>query len=147
VRRSLAIALAVCGVAGGCGDDRARPAAACTEGADSVVTALRAAPGAVTVGGQPLSSCLTKGSNGDDVQLVGAAWTQAAARLSDKAVRRPDGPEALRLGYLVGAARRGAHATPGIHAELVRRLELEASPLEGHSRALARGERAGRRLG
>jgi hypothetical protein len=143
---TLAIALAACCIAG-CGDDEKRPAAACTEGAGSVLTALRAAPGKVTVGGQPLSSCLTDGSNADDVQLVGAAWTQAAATLSDRAAGRPEGDQALRLGYLVGAARRGAAATPGIHAELVRRLELEAAPLEGRSAALRRGERAGRRLG
>jgi hypothetical protein len=131
----------------GCGDDKERPAAACTEGAASVLRALRAAPARVTVGGRPLSSCLTDGSNGDDVQLLGASWTQAAARLSDRAQGHPEGADALRLGYLVGAAEKGASHTPGIHSEMVRRLELEAAPLAGHSAALARGERAGRRLG
>jgi hypothetical protein len=47
----------------------------------------------------------------------------------------------------VGAARRGAAHTPGIHNELVRRLEQETDPFQGHSAALERGERAGRRLG
>jgi hypothetical protein len=144
--RALAIVLAACCLAG-CGDDKVRPAAACSEGAASVVTALRAAPARVTLAGHPLSSCLTDGSSADDVQLVGATWTQAAAMLSDRAARSHEGADALRLGYLVGAAERGAAHTPGIHAELVRRLELEAAPLQGHSRALARGQRAGRRLG
>lgn len=143
---TLAIALVACCM-GGCGDDQKRPSAACTEGAGSVLAALRGAPGRVTLGGKPLSSCLTDGSNADDVQLVGAGWTQAAASLSDRAARRPEGDQALRLGYLVGAAERGAASTPGIHAELVHRLELEAAPLADHSAALARGERAGRRLG
>jgi hypothetical protein len=146
-RRTLAAALAACCVTAGCGDDAERPAAACTEGPESVLAALRKAPGKVTVGGRPLSRCLTDGSNADDVQRVGSAWVTAAAALSDRARRRHDRVAALRLGYLVGSARRGAAGTPGIHAELVRRLEQEAAPLEGRSEALGRGERAGRRLG
>ena len=39
-----------------------------------------------------------------------------------RARRRPDGPEATRLGYLVGAMRRGASATQGIHDEMIRRV-------------------------
>ena len=35
---------------------------------------------------------------------------------------------ALELGYLVGAARRGAAHTNGIHAELVRRIEQTTRP-------------------
>src|SRR4051794_22335767 len=131
----------------GCGDDKQRPAAACTEGAASVLTALRRAPGPVTLGGRPLSRCLTDGSNADDVQLVGAAWVQAAGSLADAAAGKADGTDALRLGYLGGAAGLGGCRTPGIHSELVRRLEQEATSFEGHSRALARGRRAGRRLG
>jgi hypothetical protein len=141
------VALLACLLAAGCGDDREHPAAACTEGSDAVLSALRKAPGPVTLGGRPISRCLTKGSNADDVQLVGAAWVQAAGSLSDSAASRPNGVHALRLGYLVGAAELGATRTPGIHSELVRRLEQEVAPLEGHSRALARGRRAGRRLG
>jgi hypothetical protein len=145
---TLAAVLAACSlVAGGCGDDKQRPAAACTEGAASVLTALGKAPGRVTVGGRPLSRCLTDGSSAGDVQLVGSAWVQAAGMLSDRAGGRPDSKYVLRLGYLVGAARRGAAHTPGIHNELVRRLEQETEPFQGRSGALERGERAGRRLG
>jgi hypothetical protein len=145
---TLAAVLAACSlVAGGCGDDKERPAAACTEGAASVLTALNKAPAKVTVGGRPLSRCLTDGSTADDVQLVGSAWVQAAGMLADRAARRPNSRYALRLGYLVGAARRGAAHTPGIHNELVRRLEQETDPFQGRSAALERGERAGHRLG
>jgi hypothetical protein len=131
----------------GCGDDKQRPAAACGDGPAPVLAALRKAPGPVTLAGRPLSRCLTDGSNADDVQLVGAAWVQAAGRLADGAAGRPNRRDALRLGYLVGAAELGASRTPGIHSELVRRLEQEAEPFVDHSRALARGRRAGRRLG
>jgi hypothetical protein len=131
----------------GCGDDKQRPAAACTEGPESVLVALRKAPAPVTLGGRPLSRCLTDGSNADDVQVVGAAWVEAAGSLADRAADSPNGPDALRLGYLVGAAELGASRTPGIHSEMVRRLEQEATPVLGRSRALARGRRAGRRLG
>lgn len=143
----LAIALVAALLGVGCGDGRQRPAAACTEGASSVLAALRNAPGEVTIGGRPLSRCLTAGSSAEDVQLVGSGWVQAAGRLADRALRQPGGEDALRLGYLIGAARRGAASTPGIHSELVHRLEQEAAPLQGRSRALARGRRAGRRLG
>jgi hypothetical protein len=147
--RSLAIFLlaGACLLPAGCGDDRQHPAAACTNGPESILTALRKAPAPVKLGGQPISHCLTKGSSGDDVQLVGAAWVQAAGTLADRAATRVNGPDALRLGYLVGAAELGATRTPGIHSELVRRLQQEAAPFVGHSRALARGRRAGRRLG
>jgi hypothetical protein len=142
-----AVLAAVSVVAAGCGDDKERPAAACTQGAASVLAALHRAPDRVTVGGRPLSRCLTDGSNADDVQLLGAAWVQAAGMLADRAARHPESKDALRLGYLVGAAERGAAHTPGIHSEMVRRLEQETEPLQGHSAALDRGERAGRRLG
>ena len=147
LRFAAKLGVLACLVGVGCGDDRQHPAAACTEGPEAVLSALRKAPAAVTVGGRPISRCLTKGSNADDVQLVGAAWVQAAGSLADRAASRPNGVYALRLGYLVGAAELGATRTPGIHSELVRRLEQEAAPFEGHSRALARGRRAGRRLG
>jgi hypothetical protein len=147
-RMTLAAVLAACSlVAGACGDDKERPAAACTDGAGSVLTALGKAPGRVTVGGRPLSRCLTDGSNAGDVQMVGAAWVQAAGMLADRAAGRPNSKYVLRLGYLVGAARRGAAHTPGIYNELARRLEAETDLFQGRSAALERGERAGRRLG
>ena len=122
-----------------CGDERERPASACTASPDAVVSALRAAPGEVRMGGARLSSCLTEGSDADDLQRVGSAYVEAAAILARRAAREPEGRDALRLGYLVGAVRRGGTTTDGVHSELVRRLEQERLD----SRAFRRGERAG----
>ena len=126
-----------------CGDEKERPSAACAISPDAVVSALRAAPAAVRVEGVRLSSCLTEGSDADDLQRVGTAYVEAAATLSARARRDPDGRPALQLGYLVGAARRGGGTTHGVHSELLRRLEQERLS----SRAFRRGERAGRRSG
>jgi hypothetical protein len=127
----------------GCGNEDERPAAACTASPDAVVSALDAAPGRVRVEGVALSSCLTEGSDSDDVQRVGTTYVEAAAILSRRASRRPEGDAALRLGYLVGAVRRGGRGTHGIHSELIRRLEQERLG----SRAFRGGERAGLRSG
>ena len=109
--------------------------------------ALSAAPGQVDLDGTPLSGCLVKSSNPAEIQEVGAAYLGAAADLGLAAAEHPEGEQALRLGYLVGAVRRGAGGTQGIHSELVRRLEQEAAPLAGRSDAYARGVRIGRRSG
>jgi hypothetical protein len=50
----------------------------------------------------------------------------AATRLNAEARARPGGDAAGRLGFLLGAAERGAEDTQGIHAELVRRLAVAA---------------------
>ncbi len=50
----------------------------------------------------------------------------AATKLNAEARANPEGPAALRLGYLLGAAERGAEQTEGIHAELIRRLTVAA---------------------
>ena len=127
----------------GCGDEEERPAAACSVSPDAVVSALRAAPGEVRIGGVRLSACLTEGSESDDLQRVGTSYVEAAAVLARRARRRPEGHAALRLGYLVGAVRRGGSSTDGVHSELIRRLEQERLP----SRAFRHGERAGLRSG
>ena len=132
---------------GGCGkdSDRGLPAA-CPADSDQVVAALRQAPRPVRVDGVALSECLTKRSSPEQVQRVGATYVEAAAGLSREARSHPQGQGALRLGYLVGAAHRGASSTEGVHSELIRRLdqELRGAP---PSPALRRGERAGRRSG
>ena len=130
-----------------CSTSEERMPGACTQGADAVRGALAVAPGAVRLDGVRLSDCLTEGSDADDVQVVGAAFLDVAARLADAARRRPRGAAAVRLGYLLGAARRGAAHTQGIHTELVRRLEQELTMVDTRTAAFRRGERAGRTLG
>jgi hypothetical protein len=135
-------------LAAGCGDDEPLPSA-CTRGPDAVLAALDRAPGRVALAdGTPLSRCVARARSDADIQTVGAIYTQAADALardfttSDRA--------ALRVGYLIGAVRRGASHTSGIHSELVRRLE-QSPDLDGagarRRRAFRRGLATGGREG
>jgi len=130
--RAPAIA-AVCGVAlaaVGCGGrDDATPVA-CLEGAGAYLGALGDAPDEVRLDGEtPISACLTRNQGGGDLAAVGTSMVAAATRLNSEARAEPVGDAAPRLGYLVGAAERGATETEGIHADLIRRLAAAA----GHS--------------
>jgi hypothetical protein len=141
----VAIALAL----GGCARQEGDPPApvSCKEGPAAIRAALARAPARVELGGTPLSECFTRGSNAADLQQVGAAYVAVAAGLSAEAKERPDGPGALRLGYLVGAARRGATETQGIHEELMRRLEQELIGVDTRTASYRRGFEAGSRRG
>lgn len=119
----------------------------CRAPADEMRAALAAAPGPVELEGTRLSGCLVKSSEPAEIQDVGTAYLAVAAGLAGEAADDPEGEDALRLGYLVGAVNRGAGRTQGIHSELVRRLEQEAAGIQARSEAYARGERAGRRSG
>jgi hypothetical protein len=134
--------------AGGCG--RQEPAAlapTCREGSDTVLRALRRAPAPVALDGTPLSSCLRNAGDGGDLRDVGIGYLDAASSLATDAERDAESPEALRLGYLIGAAHRGASSDQGPASELIRRLDNEATRMDQRSAAFARGERAGRRGG
>jgi hypothetical protein len=129
--RSIAAGLlALVALAGpGCGGstDTTTPVA-CLEGTGTYLAALRDAPGQVGLNGEtPISECLTQNQPGGDLATVGGAMVEAATRLNAEGRAQPRGPAPLRLGYLVGAAERGAEDTAGIHAELVRRLDAAAS--------------------
>jgi hypothetical protein len=138
---ALAIALAI----GGCSDDdSARVPVECKEGADEVRAALARAPARVELGGTALSDCLTRGSGSADLQQVGAAYIGAATGLADAARLRASAPEALQLGYLVGAVERGAARTQGVHDELRRRVEQELTGVDTRSAQYRRGYAAGR---
>jgi hypothetical protein len=141
----LAIALSIGGCSKSDGDSGAP--VACKEGAAAVRTALARAPARVELDGTPLSECFARGADGAELQAVGAAYVSAAATLADAARERPNGSEALQLGYLVGASKRGAAATQGVHDELARRIEQEATGVETSSPAYRRGYEAGRSRG
>jgi hypothetical protein len=128
-------------------DGEKGPPVACKEGPDAIRTALEHAPQHVDLGGSSLSDCFARGADAGDVQQVGAAYVTAAARLAAEARLAPDGPDALRLGYLVGAARRGAADTQGIHDELIRRIELELTGISTSTGSYRRGYEAGRSRG
>ena len=134
--RALAALLAALALAGCSREDEADLPAACRLGPDAVRAALEGAPERVRLEGDTaLSECLTRTSRQADVLLMGEVYTAAAARLADE-------DDAVAVGYLLGAVRRGAGETQGIHDELVRRLEQEAGRLSDRE-ALRRGERAG----
>jgi hypothetical protein len=118
---AIALALAGCG-----GTDDSTPVA-CLEGDGVYIQALRRAPGAVQLrGGTPISACLAENQTGGDLATVGAGMIEAATKLNAEARDEPGGEAALQLGYLLGAAQRGAESSDGIHAELIRRLSVAA---------------------
>jgi hypothetical protein len=140
--RRLLLPLAAAAALIGCGQDEDLPAA-CTEGADAVQAALHDAPATVKVDGTTLlSDCLSSAPSGDQVQVVGAAFVESASSLSQRARKHPEGRAALELGYLVAAAHRG-ESNNNVHAELLRRLDQEATTVDTTSRAFRRGQRAG----
>jgi hypothetical protein len=141
---ALAIALSLAGCSS---DGDEGPPVACKEGPDAIRTALERAPQQVDLDGEPLSACFARGADASDVQQVGAAYVTVASRLAAEARLDPDGPDALRLGYLIGAARRGASDTQGIHDELLRRVEQELTGINTSTGSYRRGYEAGRSRG
>ena len=140
-----AVALAACGATTTPLDE------ACLGSAGTIERALARAPRPVTLpSGTRLSQCVANARSDADLQNAGAVLTRAADHLSAQA-RAGDAGAALRLGYLVGAARRGAERTAGIHAELQRHIERAAAVLDDAGArvagALARGQRAGEATG
>lgn len=141
--------LAVTAAAWGCGREERPLPTACTAGSGQIAQALRMAPAPVALGdGTRLSVCVERARTDADIQTVGALYTQVATGLSARVPA--SNTAAVRLGYLIGAARRGARHTGGIHLELLRRLEQSVG-LDGvppHRRAaFRRGLAAGSRTG
>jgi hypothetical protein len=133
----------------GCGQSAASVPPACLTGAADLERALAGAPGPVALSdGTPLSRCVANATSDGDLQNVGAVFSQAADDLARGAARDP--ATALRLGYLIGATRRGGAHDQGISAELVRRVEQSANLDRRAPRidaALHRGLVAGQRAG
>src|SRR4051794_25822394 len=125
VAAALLAALALAGV--GCGSQDDSTPVACLEGASAYERALREAPGEVLLGGETsVSDCLTENQKAGDLARVGEAMVETATALSAQAREEDGGDAALRLGYLIGAAERGASSSEGIHTDLVRRLTVAA---------------------
>ena len=138
------VALALVAGCGGGADDETP--VACLEGRAFYLAPQDAEP--------PVSECLTENQAGGDLATVGAAMVAAATRLNSEARDAPGGGDAFRLGYLVGAAERGAGETEGIHTDLLRRLRaaalyspagrgLPATVLSAYRRGLAAGRAGG----
>lgn len=126
-RSLLSLALGAVLLAAGCGQPSDTTPAACLEGAEAYLKALDRAPGEVELrDGTPISACLAENQKAGDLATVGAALVAVATRLNTQARAEPGGAAGLQLGYLLGAAERGASQTDGIHAELVRRLVAAA---------------------
>jgi hypothetical protein len=154
LRRPLSLlALVALGVsAGACGAPDPPPLdAACTSSPDAIEQALSRAPAPVALpSGTRLSECVSHARSDEELQSAGAVLTRVADDLAGRA-EHGDAQAAVGLGYLVGAARRGAKKTAGIHAELQRRVESSARGLvDGggqEASALERGLRAGEATG
>ena len=96
--------------------------------------------------GTRLSDCVSRADDDGEIQDVAAGTTTLADQLA--ADGKTSETAAVQLGYLIGAVRRGARHSQGIHAELVRRLETAAiSVPAGRRAALNRGLAAGERGG
>ena len=129
----------------GCGNDEHRVPVACLEG--NLTKALASAPGEVRIEGTRPSECFTRAANPAEIQQVGAVFIATTEKLADASRAKPTSPATLRLGYLIGAVRRGAGRTQGIHYETQRRIEQELSGVNTHSPAFVEGERAGEKNG
>jgi hypothetical protein len=130
MRASIATVLLACVAAlavAGCGGQDDSTPVACLEGTGAYLTALREAPGAVEVGGETaISECLAPNQTAGDLSTVGVALVEAATQLNAEARAEPSGNAGVELGYLLGAAERGAEETEGIHSDLLRRLAVAA---------------------
>ena len=127
MRARIGIALLALAVLAGCGSTDSSTPVACLEGEGVYLKALDNAPGEVKLGEETLiSECLAENQKAGDLATVGTALVGVATKLNAEARAEPGGDANLQLGYLLGAAERGASQTDGIHAELIRRLTAAA---------------------
>ena len=151
----LALLLAAGVVTSGCGRQSGpdRAPAACTGGLASqrgadLKAALAKAPGAVALpDGTRISDCLAHDSDSGDIQTVGSTLLSVTQQLVDAAQGAHPGASLVQLGYLIGAAHRGAARGQGVTDELVRRLDQELQDVDVRATAYRTGEHAGRSSG
>ena len=111
----------------GCGDKDDSTPVACLEGVGAYERALAGAPEKVRLEGEtPISECFVRNQSSGDLVRVGEAMIETATALNAEARAEPGGTANLQLGYLLGAAARGAEESEGIHSDLVRRLTVAA---------------------
>jgi len=111
----------------GCGATDNATSVACLEGSGAYLRALWDAPGDVTLGdGTPIGGCLVENQEAGDLATVGTAMVSAATTLNAEGRAEPGGAANLQLGYLLGAAQKGAASNEGIDAALIRRLAAAA---------------------
>jgi hypothetical protein len=133
----------------GCGEHRGPVASTCTSGGEQILSTLRRAPAHASLpDGTRLSECVSHAISDAQLQNVGSSFIAAG----DELVRRAptDDGAAFQLGYLAGAAERGASETEGIARELVDRLDRFAGDGElspPRRAAFDRGRAAGRKRG
>ncbi len=139
----------------GCGSTDEGTPIACREGSKVYLAALADAPGAVKLqSGTPISGCLVENQSGGDLATVGTTMVAVTTRFNAEARKHPGSDANVQLGYLLGAAQRGADRTDGIHAELIRRLSaaaryspdnrpLPATFLDAYQRGFDAGEAGG----
>jgi hypothetical protein len=112
-------------LAAGCGSGDEETPAACLGGAVPYLEALPAAPDEVRLRGEvAISSCLVDNQPAGELARLGTGLVEATTTLNARA--QGSARQAIQLGYLVGAVRKGAAETSGIHADLVRRIEAAA---------------------
>ncbi len=127
MRLSLLLAVASFVAVAGCGGPDDSTPVACLEGAPAYLRALQEIPGEVELNGAtPISDCLAENQAGGELATVGGAMLTAATKLNAEARGEPGGDANVQLGYLLGAAERGADGTEGIHTDLIRRLSAAA---------------------
>ena len=126
--RFAALALVALAVAAfGCGSQGDSTPVACLEGAAAFERALQKAPAEARLAGEtPISDCLASNQQAGDLAQVGEALVEVATQLNARGRENPGTKAALKLGYLIGAAQRGAADSEGIHADLLRRLTVAA---------------------
>jgi hypothetical protein len=146
----LAVGLLFAGCSRHTGVDRAPGACAggiASERVAALRTALGKAPGPVVLAdGTRISDCLARPIDSGDLETFGSTILTVTQRLADSAAGG-DTRALTQLGYLIGAARRGAARAGGANDELVRRLDQELQDAEVASPAYGAGERAGRSTG
>lgn len=136
--------------ASGCGEQEPLPSACVQATADDVRQVLAAAPERVAFpDGTRLSECVDLAEDDGALQTLGITFVAVADELSAQ-VGGGDREAAFRLGFLIGAAERGAGPTGGLQGELVHRLQqtvaFRADDPRERSEVL-RGMAAGRRSG